>query len=152
MKGAHEYFSPLLIAAREEKEGFHYSHYNKDFGGGYIYNDRLLFHIGEHARGKTLDIWLFRKGLTPNPATACEPSAVKVYGKVDGQFGWNESYGFLDGCHGKIMTYVMRKLKAATDYYAWYKHEQHDQKVRATYAAMEAHKALLEEFEESLDI
>lgn len=53
---------------------------------------------GEHARGKTFRIYVLPRGEAALPNHNNPPlnsNAVEVYGVIDGQRGWTESYGWL---------------------------------------------------------
>lgn len=60
---------------------------------------RLYFQVGEHARGKTFQIYVLPEGeaaIAPYPFNPPHnPNAVEVYGIVSGQPGWTEVYGWL---------------------------------------------------------
>lgn len=60
---------------------------------------RLYITSGSHARGKTFHIQILQKdeiALPNGDNNSClNPNAVEVYGIVNGQPGWTESYGWL---------------------------------------------------------
>lgn len=60
---------------------------------------RLYIVSASHARGKTFRIQILpknEKAISNGPINLClNPDAVEVYGVVDGQPGWTESYGWL---------------------------------------------------------
>lgn len=61
-------------------------------------HDRLYLVSGEHARGKTFQIFVLPEGekaIANGRNAPRNPDAVEVYGIVSGQPGWTESYGWL---------------------------------------------------------
>jgi len=73
MKGAAEYAE---LFSRQEQHG------------------RLLLVPGEHARGKTFQIYVLADDKKETRMFCKPPGAVEVYGVVSGHPGWTESYGW----------------------------------------------------------
>lgn len=67
--------------------------YAELFGTGQY--GRLYFLSGEHARGKTFQIWVLPKGIIAKTHPCNIKDAVNVYGIIGGQPGWSEYYGWL---------------------------------------------------------
>jgi len=59
---------------------------------------RFYIRSDSHARGKTFDIYLLPVGYC-SKSDIVPFDAVEIYGIIDGQPGWTESYGWLH--HGK---------------------------------------------------
>lgn len=62
----------------------------RGYGTGYLHKN-IMFVLGKHARGKTLNIWVY-KGIPTNPI---QEKHLEVFGVTDGQLGWSETYNWL---------------------------------------------------------
>ena len=78
---------------------------------GYIYyGNHTVFDFDEHARGKTLDIYIVKNedDLRKNGLNGCD--SLKVYGMVSGQCGWTEKYGWIvEGSWCKFINDILEK-------------------------------------------
>ncbi len=75
-----------MTGAREFYDLFPTGQYNK-----------LFIQTGEHARGKTLHIWVVPDGeeFEPRYERPFNSNAIEVYGIISGLPGWTEIYGWL---------------------------------------------------------
>lgn len=98
MQGARKYVEAIEKLARKVGYGFEqYYHSQCNYRKG-----NFLFSCGEHARGKTLNIFLLKEmpdldadsGFIWNTIKNSEIS-LAVYGVVSGQRGWTETYDYL---------------------------------------------------------
>lgn len=63
------------------------------YGEGYLHKN-MMFVLGEHARGKTFRIWIYKNQNVEKPL---EEHRLEVYGITNGQLGWSETYGWVIG-------------------------------------------------------
>jgi hypothetical protein len=64
------------------------------YGQGYQYKN-IVFVLGEHARGKTFQIWIYKDN---DISSALTDEHIEVYDVISGQRGWTEIYGWtVDG-------------------------------------------------------
>ena len=137
MNGAREYNTALEACAANNVCGFRkFWRSRRDF----IVNGHFVFETGEHARGKTLTVYMTDTPLVDKMETAEREEifkrGLKVYDIVSGQRGWDERYGFV--VHGIIEETVQDMLDAAVN-----AHEDMVAKLKATREAEEAEKARL---------
>jgi hypothetical protein len=90
MKGAREYCN-LIQKAYHSKIGGLEVISTPGYGTGYKHKN-LVFVLSEHARGKTFKIRVYQ---TVNIQDANRDDHLEVYGVIDGNPGWTESYGWL---------------------------------------------------------
>lgn len=137
MDGAREYNTALEACAGNNVCGFRkFWRSRRDF----IVNGHFVFETGEHARGKTLTVYMTDTPLVDKMETAEREEifkrGLKVYDVVSGQRGWDERYGFV--VHGIIEETVQDMLDAAVN-----AHEDMVAKLKAIREAEEAEKARL---------
>lgn len=137
MNGAREYNTALKACAENNVCGFRKLRFSRrDF----IVNGHFVFGTGEHARGKTLIIYMTDTPLVDKMENAERDEifnrGLKVYDVVSGQRGWDESYGFV--VQGIIEKTVQDMLNAAVN-----EHEDMVAKLKAKREAEEAEKARL---------
>lgn len=56
---------------------------------------KLYLYPGSHARGDTFDIWLLPTDDECTTKPWLIPDSIEVYGRVGGQLGWTEVYGWI---------------------------------------------------------
>lgn len=117
MQGAREYNTALEACAANNVCGFRkFWRSRRDF----IVNGHFVFETGEHARGKTLTVYMTDTPLVDKMETAEREEifkrGLKVYDVVSGQRGWDERYGFV--VHGIIEKTVQDMLNAAVHAHA----------------------------------
>ena len=106
MKGAGKYYYP--ISRCYEELGF------EKIGSAYYIN-HLLFKFGEHARGKTLEIYLIEDEEVLRILGLYSTKKVEVYGMIDGQRGWSERYGWK--LKGKWVDFCNNIMEKAVEMY-----------------------------------
>ena len=92
MQGAGKYAIPMFSTYNQlglEKI------FDKDFGSYIYYGNHTAFDFDQHARGRTLDIFLVENEEELKEKGLYNCDRVKVYGMVSGQCGWNEKYGWI---------------------------------------------------------
>lgn len=92
MQGAGNYAIPIY--STYEQLGLE-KLYDKSTHSCIFYANHVVFDFDEHARGRTLDIYLVEDEnvLRENGLFYCD--SVKVYGMVSGQPGWTDKYGWI---------------------------------------------------------
>lgn len=137
MNGAREYNTALEACVRNNVCGFRKFRLSRQ---DFIVNGHFVFETGEHARGKTLTVYMTDTPLVDKMETAEREEifkrGLKVYDVVSGQRGWDERYGFV--VHGIIEKTVQDMLDAAVNAY-----EDMVAKLQAKREAEEAEKARL---------
>lgn len=109
MQGAGNYAIPMY--STYEQMGLEKFH---DKLAGYIYyGNHTVFDFGEHARGRTLDIYIIKDedDLRKNGLYDCD--RLKVYGMISGQCGWDEKYGWI--IEGNWCEYINGILKKSIE-------------------------------------
>ena len=113
MKGARGHYNDIMIAGGDKKCGFQTS--KRNFDDATFKNGLFLFILGHHARGVTLEVFMFKNEEdVENVSLFDKNNALHVYGKVFGNCGWDEEYGFLVG--GKIKEKVQEIFNSSTEY------------------------------------
>lgn len=80
----------------------------KGYGNGYKYKN-IIFVLSEHARGKTLKIWIYENENIIDPL---KEDNLEVYGVISGQPGWTESYGWIiEGSWVSFIENYMNRLE-----------------------------------------
>ena len=86
MNGAGKYYYPMSMCHSDL--GFEEIEHNQYYG------NHIVFDFGEHARGKTLEIYLIENENELKAKGLYHTKRVEVYGMVCGQRGWTECYGW----------------------------------------------------------
>lgn len=92
MTGARKYAIPIF--STYEQLGLE-KLYDKSVHGCIYYGNHTVFEFDQHARGRTLNIYIIKNEdvLRDNGLYYCD--SLKVYGMVSGQCGWDEKYGWI---------------------------------------------------------
>lgn len=92
MQGAGKYAVPIF--STYEQLGLE-KLYDKSTPGYIYYGNHTVFDFDEHARGKTLDIYLVEDEEEFKEKGLFECKRIHVYGAISGQMGWTEKYGWI---------------------------------------------------------
>lgn len=112
MQGAGKYAIPIFSTYKQlglEKR------YDKSTHSYIFYANHVVFDFDEHARGKTLDIYLIENEDELKEKGLYDCDKVKVYGMVSGQCGWTEKYGWV--IEGKWCEYINGILEKSIEFY-----------------------------------
>ena len=112
MQGAGNYAIPIY--STYEQLGLE-KLYDKSTRSCIFYTNHVVFDFDEHARGRTLDIYLIEDEdvLRENGLFYCDK--VKVYGMVSGQPGWTDKYGWI--IEGNWCEYINGILEKSIELY-----------------------------------
>ena len=111
MQGAGSYAIPMY--STYEQMGL--ERFHGKLAGYIYYGNHTVFDFDQHARGRTLDIYIIKDedDLRKNGLYDCD--RLKVYGMISGQCGWNEKYGWI--IEGDWCEYINGILKKSIELY-----------------------------------
>ena len=121
MQGAGKYAIPMFSTYNQlnlEKI------FDKDSRDYIYYGNHTVFDFDQHARGRTLDIYIIKDedDLRKIGLYGCD--RLKVYGMISGQCGWDEKYGWI--IEGNWCEYINDILEKSLLFY-----EQNEKKAEA---------------------
>ena len=112
MQGAGNYAIPMY--STYEQLGLE-KLYDKSTRSCIFFAKHVVFDFDEHARGRTLDIYLVEDEDALREKGLLDCNKVKVYGMVSGQPGWTDKYGWI--IEGNWCEYINGILNKSIELY-----------------------------------